>query len=148
MENKICTGGLKMTKKLFMLTIAVLLVAAVALTAANGYGPGDGSGDNCRFIDENGDGINDNFRDHDGDGIPNHLDPDWTRPQDGSGYKNKYGNKNNSKARNQNKRSLGSFQNRNQFGGFGNGECDGSGRLNGGNGNGNGNGNGRRGGKG
>jgi len=39
-----------------------------------------------RFIDENGDGIADVLRDHDGDGIPNGQDPDWSRPQDGSGY--------------------------------------------------------------
>ncbi|HPW17259.1 MAG TPA: hypothetical protein PLP83_02630 [Candidatus Aminicenantes bacterium] len=39
------------------------------------------------FIDENGDGINDLARDHDGDGIPNGQDPDWARPQDGTGYK-------------------------------------------------------------
>ncbi|OGD23383.1 MAG: hypothetical protein A2Y70_00460, partial [Candidatus Aminicenantes bacterium RBG_13_64_14] len=40
-----------------------------------------------KFIDENGDGINDVARDADGDGIPNGQDPDWTRPLDGSGYK-------------------------------------------------------------
>ncbi len=39
------------------------------------------------FVDENGDGINDLARDADGDGIPNGQDPDWTRPLDGSGYK-------------------------------------------------------------
>jgi hypothetical protein len=39
------------------------------------------------FIDENGDGINDAARDADGDGIPNGQDADWTRPLDGSGYK-------------------------------------------------------------
>lgn len=37
------------------------------------------------FIDENGDGINDNAPDIDGDGIPNGQDPDFVRPQDGSG---------------------------------------------------------------
>ena len=120
-----------------MLLITLLLVAAVALTAGNGYGPGDRTGNNCRFVDEDGDGINDNFRDHDGDGIPNHLDADWTRPKDGTGYKNQHGKKNNSKARNQNRRNFGSFQHRSQFGGFGNGECNGNGQLNGGNGNGN-----------
>ena len=45
------------------------------------------------FIDEDGDGINDLARDADNDGIPNCLDPDWTRPEDGTGYKNKYGYK-------------------------------------------------------
>ncbi|MCX6555567.1 MAG: hypothetical protein NTZ12_11255 [Candidatus Aminicenantes bacterium] len=45
------------------------------------------------FIDENGDGINDLARDADNDGIPNCMDPDWTRPEDSTGYKNKYGYK-------------------------------------------------------
>jgi len=44
------------------------------------------------FVDENGDGINDLARDHDNDGIPNCQDPDWTRPEDGSGYMNRFGN--------------------------------------------------------
>lgn len=44
-----------------------------------------------RFQDQNGDGINDLGRDHDNDGIPNCQDPDWTPPQDGTGYKNRYG---------------------------------------------------------
>ncbi len=39
-----------------------------------------------RFVDQNGDGVNDMMRDADGDGIPNCQDPDWTRPQDGTGY--------------------------------------------------------------
>lgn len=39
------------------------------------------------FIDENGDGINDAAKDADGDGIPNCQDPDWVRPQDGTGDK-------------------------------------------------------------
>ncbi len=37
------------------------------------------------FIDENGDGLNDLSRDADGDGVPNGQDPDWVRPQDGTG---------------------------------------------------------------
>jgi type II secretory pathway pseudopilin PulG len=40
-----------------------------------------------RFVDENGDGINDLAKDADGDGIPNGQDPDWTKPLDGTGYK-------------------------------------------------------------
>ena len=39
------------------------------------------------FIDENGDGINDLAKDADGDGIPNGQDPDWVKPEDGTGYK-------------------------------------------------------------
>jgi hypothetical protein len=39
------------------------------------------------FVDENGDGINDLAKDADGDGIPNGQDLDWTRPLDGTGYK-------------------------------------------------------------
>lgn len=42
-----------------------------------------------RFVDENGDGICDVARDHDGDGIPNGQDPDWTKPQDGTGYQDR-----------------------------------------------------------
>lgn len=46
-----------------------------------------------RFVDENGDGIADVLRDHDGDGVPNGQDPDWTRPEDGTGYqdRNRFG---------------------------------------------------------
>lgn len=44
------------------------------------------------FMDENGDGINDFARDHDNDGVPNCQDPDWTRPEDGSGYMNRFKN--------------------------------------------------------
>lgn len=45
------------------------------------------------FIDENGDGINDLARDSDNDGVPNCIDPDWVRPQNGTGYMNRYGRK-------------------------------------------------------
>jgi len=44
------------------------------------------------FFDENGDGISDFARDHDNDGIPNCQDPDWTKPEDGTGYQNRYRN--------------------------------------------------------
>ena len=43
-----------------------------------------------KFIDEDGDGINDNAMDHDGDGIPNGKDPDFERPEDGTGYQRTY----------------------------------------------------------
>ena len=42
------------------------------------------------FMDQNGDGINDFMRDHDSDGIPNGQDPDWNRPEDGTGSKNRF----------------------------------------------------------
>jgi len=45
------------------------------------------------FMDQDGDGINDFQRDHDSDGIPNCQDPDWTKPEDGTGYKNQFGRK-------------------------------------------------------
>jgi hypothetical protein len=76
------------------------------------------------FVDEDGDGICDFSRDHDNDGIPNNQDPDWDRPQDGSGYKerkgnnssNQFGNKNGFQGQNawknqslrQNRRNFGS----------------------------------------
>jgi hypothetical protein len=44
------------------------------------------------FVDENNDGISDFARDHDNDGIPNCQDPDWTPPEDGSGYMFRHGN--------------------------------------------------------
>jgi len=37
------------------------------------------------FVDLNNDGYNDNAPDADGDGIPNGQDPDYVKPQDGSG---------------------------------------------------------------
>lgn len=42
------------------------------------------------YIDLNGDGINDNAIDSDGDGIPNGQDPDYVKPQDGTGQKFAY----------------------------------------------------------
>lgn len=39
----------------------------------------------CGFLDEDGDGFNDLAPDHDGDGIPNGLDPDYEKPEDGTG---------------------------------------------------------------
>lgn len=120
-----------MIKKILILLVAVLMISAVALTAAGpGKGPGNGSGSGvCRFIDENGDGINDNFRDHDGDGIPNHDDPDWTRPQDGSGYQNGWQHRNSTEGRRA-KRQNGNghaFRNVHRFG---DGVCDGNGPQN------------------
>lgn len=41
------------------------------------------------FKDDDGDGVNDNALDDDGDGIPNGQDPDYIRPEDGSGKKHR-----------------------------------------------------------
>jgi hypothetical protein len=49
------------------------------------------------FVDLNGDGVCDRFQagygfDDDGDGIPNGQDPDYVKPQDGTGKQFKRGN--------------------------------------------------------
>ena len=109
-----------MTKKLFIILISLVMIGAVTLIAGNG--PGDGTG-TCIFIDENGDGINDNFRDHDGDGIPNHDDPDWVRPQDGTGNGAQKGKLN--RVRNRNKiNATSSFNAFQHMFNFGTGVCD------------------------
>lgn len=86
--------------KFILLTLAVFTTAALAFAAATEriHVPAQAVSQreliqHFGFIDENGDGINDLGRDADNDGIPNCLDPDWTRPEDGTGYKNKYGYK-------------------------------------------------------
>jgi hypothetical protein len=57
--------------------LAIFVLASPAVMAGNGKGTGDGN----FFM---------NFfqwlRDDDGDGVPNCLDPDYVRPEDGSGY--------------------------------------------------------------
>lgn len=71
------------------------------------------------FVDEDGDGICDGLRDHDNDGIPNGLDPDWTKPQDGTGnqFKNGNGNQdgNGNRNGNRNQNSGNKFGNKNGF---------------------------------
>jgi hypothetical protein len=49
------------------------------------------------FVDLNGDGINDNAIDSDGDGIPNGKDPDYVKPEDGTGQKKMNGKLNQNK---------------------------------------------------
>jgi len=128
-----------MTKRVIILLVSIMMVGALAIKAGNGFGNGTGAG-NCIFIDENGDGINDNFRDHDGDGIPNYQDPDWVRPQDGTGSGNGHGRMNRrgtrtmttEKTRNSFSSSFQTFHN---YGGnFGSGVCDESGSTTGGRG--------------
>jgi len=84
------------------------------------------------FIDDNGDGICDLARDHDNDGIPNCQDPDWSKPQDGTGYKNRNGMNSNSNRFGNRKGNLsGNSWSRQSFGqnqgSFGSGVCDGTG---------------------
>ena len=79
------------------------------------------------FVDEDGDGICDGLRDHDNDGIPNGQDPDWTRPNDGTGNQFKKGNGNQSgngngerngdgnRSGNRNQNSGNRFGNKNEF---------------------------------
>ena len=76
------------------------------------------------FVDLNGDGINDNAMDEDGDGIPNGQDTDYSRPQDGTGNKNKFG----SKSMNKNDKGSMNGSGTGTFGpGNGTGDCDGTG---------------------
>jgi hypothetical protein len=84
------------------------------------------------FIDENGDGICDLARDHDNDGIPNCQDPNWIKPEDGTGYKNRNGmNLNSNQFGNRKGNQTGNSWNRQSFGqnqgSFGSGVCDGTG---------------------
>jgi hypothetical protein len=79
-----------------------------------------------RFMDQNGDGVNDLIRDHDNDGVPNCQDPDWKRPQDGTGFKSGQGRNNQEQGRHAgwNNRS---FRGLDRLGSIGSGICDGSG---------------------
>jgi len=74
-----------------LILLVVLLTALLAAGAnAQDNGPADGDGAAmCRFIDEDGDGFNDLAPDADGDGIPNGLDPDYVKPEDGTGMMNR-----------------------------------------------------------
>lgn len=85
--------------RVFVLFAAGILTAMLAFAVVgNEQAPGPLSQKQILqrygFIDENGDGINDLARDADNDGIPNCVDPDWVRPQDGTGYMNRFGYKN------------------------------------------------------
>ncbi len=84
-------GGIQMKSiKLLSLLATLLLVFATGANAQD-FGPGAGNGNGvCQFIDEDGDGFNDLAPDADGDGIPNGLDPDYVRPEDGTGNQFKW----------------------------------------------------------
>ncbi len=100
--------------KFYILTLAVIAVAAIAFAdekeKAADPAPRISQKELVQrfgFIDENCDGINDLARDEDNDGIPNCLDPDWVRPEDGSGYMNRFGYKH----QNANTQNLGGSNN-------------------------------------
>jgi len=56
--------------------LAIFVLASPAVMAGEGRGPGEGM---FKYFYQW-------LRDDDGDGIPNCLDPDYVRPEDGSGY--------------------------------------------------------------
>lgn len=62
----------------------VALIATIGLAAA-GYGPGNNTGDQQSFVDEDGDGVCDNWVDADGDGVNDNC------LQDGSANQYRYG---------------------------------------------------------
>jgi hypothetical protein len=75
----------QLTKILMTLGLVLVLgnyISTQDLLAQQGKGNPDKG-----FVDLNGDGINDNAIDSDGDGIPNGQDPDYVRPQNGTGQK-------------------------------------------------------------
>jgi len=75
-----------------ILILAVLLTALLAVGAnAQDFGQGNGDGTGvCRFVDADGDGFNDLAPDADGDGIPNGLDPDYVKPENGTGLMHRW----------------------------------------------------------
>ena len=102
-----------------ILGLAVLAAGAFAQTVGEPLRTQTRAQVRAQFVDQNGDGINDCLRDHDNDGVPNRQDPDWTRPQDGTGLKNQFGRKSGEGW------NRGTF--RGQQGPFGTGVCDGTG---------------------
>ncbi len=71
--------------------LPLLLLAAAGAYAQDDAAPAEPRGNGvCQFVDADGDGFNDLAPDHDGDGIPNGLDPDWVKPEDGTGNMNRY----------------------------------------------------------
>jgi len=76
-----------MFRFIVLISMFTLLLAGVAMAQDNGPGQAGGV---CGFVDENGDGFNDLAPDADGDGIPNGLDPDYVKPEDGTGTQAKH----------------------------------------------------------
>jgi len=103
---------MKTLAKVSSIFALVLFITVFFNSEASAQQYGGGKKANKGFVDMNGDGINDNALDADGDGIPNGKDPDFVKPQDGSGSKNMFG-------KGSGKKGLGS--------GNGTGICDGTG---------------------
>ena len=109
-------------KKLFSLVGSFLILGSgLVLTA--------GQQNQILFIDQDGDGICDLAYDHDNDGIPNNQDPDFQRPQDGTGQMKRNGQAAAFGFQQGGKGSMGMNKNsfRNGAGQFQNGVCMGSG---------------------
>lgn len=70
--------------------VLLLVLGANSVTAQDNEPAEDPAQGICRFVDEDGDGFNDLAPDADGDGIPNGLDPDYVRPEDGTGNQHQY----------------------------------------------------------
>jgi hypothetical protein len=132
-------------KKVFAVAGSILILSAsFVLAAQQGQAPQNvlnnrfqkNNADMTRllFVDENGDGICDLLRDHDGDGIPNRQDPDWDRPQDGSGFQGEKGQRRNGSDlghrnayQGERGRGFSGRDFRNNRNGLGNGLCDNTG---------------------
>ncbi len=99
---------MKTLTKLWMIFTLVLSLSLYLTSSDLLAQQGKGQKSNKGFIDLNGDGINDNAIDSDGDGIPNGQDPDYVKPQDGTGQK--FMHKNQNKLLNSNK-----FMYKNQY---------------------------------
>ena len=81
------------TKSKFFLLFGFVFLLGIFLLSNESYSQQNGGKKASKgFVDVNGDGINDNAIDSDGDGIINCLDPDYVRPQDGTGRKLMKGN--------------------------------------------------------
>ncbi|MCJ7681665.1 MAG: hypothetical protein MUP70_13125 [Candidatus Aminicenantes bacterium] len=117
-------------KKLFSLVGSLLILGSgIGLTAGQQNADQKPVLNRILFIDQDGDGICDLAYDHDNDGIPNCQDPDFQRPQDGTGQMKRNGQAASFGFQHGGKGSQGMNKNsfRNGAGQFQNGVCTGSG---------------------